>query len=113
MSQCADILAVLADGEWHTVADIHRRAGFSRLNSRVSELRDRGHHIECDRVAAERASDAYRYRLRGSLDETSAISLPPGGTDGGRRLVERTQSPRGALALIEQPDGQLAIEVAA
>lgn len=72
MSQCAAILEVLADREWHTVADVHRQAGYSRLNSRVSELRARGHDIECETTDGERAVDRYRYRLVSSpaLDTT-------------------------------------------
>lgn len=40
MSQCDAILAVLKDGEWHTIDEIHRIVGPCRLNSRVAELRD-------------------------------------------------------------------------
>lgn len=45
-SQNARILAALASGRWRTVAAIHRDAGFSRLNSRISELRAHGYRIE-------------------------------------------------------------------
>ena len=63
-SQSQRILAVLNDNRWHTVAEIHRRAGFSRLNSRVAELRARGYGIECEHVSGHgRGSEAYRYRL--------------------------------------------------
>lgn len=64
-TQGAAILAVLAGGTWHTTAEIHRRAGFSRLNSRISELRKRGFVIECRHVE-ERGlvgARAYEYRL--------------------------------------------------
>ncbi len=64
MSQNSDILAYLSDGEWKTVAEIHRACGFSRLNSRISELRARGHDIECEHIrGAGTGSHAYRYRL--------------------------------------------------
>lgn len=119
MSQTARILDVLADGEWHTVREIHARAGYSRLNSRVSELRNRGLVIESDHIEAPTHVERYRYRLVGWLDETQ--DGPPRGADGDLRLVERTPLvgaaippvAGGALPLIEQPDGQLAIEVAA
>ena len=57
-SQSDRILAVLADGREHEMRDIHREAGFCRLNSRISELRKRGHVIECRREGAD-----YIYRL--------------------------------------------------
>jgi hypothetical protein len=61
---------VLQDGSWHTVSEIHRRCGFSRLNSRVSELRKkRGMLIECRHVdGAGRGPTAYEYRFTGFLD---------------------------------------------
>jgi len=85
VSQCAAILEVLADGEWHTVADIHRRAGYSRLNSRVSELRDRGHVIDHDTVPATTNVERHRYRLAVGLDAPQAA---PVGADGDLRSVE-------------------------
>jgi hypothetical protein len=48
MSQCSRVLDVLADGRSHDIAEIHARAGTMRLNSRVAELRERGHVIRCD-----------------------------------------------------------------
>jgi hypothetical protein len=57
------ILRVLSDGAWHTTSEIHRRAGFSRLNSRVSELRKRGALIECQHLPGRGSGPrAYRYR---------------------------------------------------
>lgn len=58
MSQSADLLALLSDGQPHEMRDIHRAIGFCRLNSRVSELRGRGHLIECDKSGGQ-----YVYRL--------------------------------------------------
>jgi hypothetical protein len=58
MSQCKQILQVLADGREHEMRDIHREVGFCRLNSRVAELRSRGHDIVC-----RRAGGSYFYRL--------------------------------------------------
>lgn len=105
MSQCARILEVLADGEWHQVSEIHRLAGYSRLNSRVSELRSRGLVIECDQHGeGARATDRFRYRLLGEA--------PAGG------IPDRQQGSAGdgdtpVWGLAEQPDGQTFFEVAA
>lgn len=65
-SQCSRVLAVLADGLPHRMQEIHQRAGFMRLNSRISELRQRGHHIVCDK-----AGHAYIYTLL-PADEAAA-----------------------------------------
>lgn len=37
--------ALAANGGWMTTAQIHRAAGFSRLNSRIAELRRYGYEI--------------------------------------------------------------------
>lgn len=66
-SQCARVLSALADGEWHGMRDVHRVAGFMRLNSRVSELRGRGYRIEC-----ERRGNDYFYRLAGHAGAEAA-----------------------------------------
>ena len=63
VSQNSRILDVLADGEPHSVREIHAIAGFSRLNSRVSELRKHGYAIECFHVPGKTGSDGYGYRL--------------------------------------------------
>lgn len=57
-SQNDRILAVLRDGREHEMRDIHREVGFCRMNSRISELRKRGHVIECRRDGGD-----YIYRL--------------------------------------------------
>jgi hypothetical protein len=63
-SQCSRVLAVLADGRSHTVAEIHSRAGFMRMNSRVAELRSRGYDIRCSHIeGAGRGPEAYAYTL--------------------------------------------------
>lgn len=64
-SQNARILEALADGEWHTTAAIHSAAGFSRLNSRVAELRDvHGYDIPCRPIEGmPPGPHAQRYRL--------------------------------------------------
>lgn len=62
-SQCGKILGVLADGKPHLVSAIHRRAGYSRLNSRVSELRKRGYEIKCKHLDGRgTGSKAYAYQ---------------------------------------------------
>jgi len=64
------IAAHVADGEWHTTQEIHQRCGFSRLNSRVAELRKRrGMLIECRHVdGASRGATAYEYRFTGFME---------------------------------------------
>lgn len=74
-SQCDLISAVLRDGEWHTADEIHRRCGFSRLNSRVAELRRRGMSIVCEHVKGQGSGPAaYRYRLVGTSEADDATS---------------------------------------
>lgn len=73
-SQCDRVLAVLRDGDWHDINEIHRRAGTMRLNSRISDLRARGHLIECLPNGAKT-----QYRLQGSpgdLPGESAAAAP-------------------------------------
>lgn len=62
-SQNARILRALSDGKWVTVAEIHRRAGTSRLNSRISELRKYGYEIEHEVVPGKTGSLGHRYRI--------------------------------------------------
>jgi hypothetical protein len=69
-SQCSLIAAVLADREWHTTSEIHRACGFSRLNSRIAELRSThsrwGMLIECRHIDGVQAGpDAQEYRFVG------------------------------------------------
>lgn len=84
-SQCDQILAVLRDREWHTTAEIHRRCGFSRLNSRISDLRKRGHVIDSDRIeGVPIGPDAYKYLLVATSEEVArdcADSLPGPASD--------------------------------
>lgn len=61
-TQTGRILAVLSDGQWHTTAEIHRRAGYSRLNSRIADQRKRGKAIECETVPGQSGAKGYRYR---------------------------------------------------
>ena len=84
-SQNARILRALGDGRWRTVASIHRKAGTSRLNSRVSELRKHGFQIEHEVVPGKQGALGHRYRLLNppSPAEMEAIvgpfaNVPPG-----------------------------------
>lgn len=86
-SQNAAILEALGDGQWHTTAAIHTAAGFSRLNSRVSELRVKhGYTIEQRHVdGAGTGPHAHEYRLvetSGAGNGTPA-GLYPGATADG------------------------------
>lgn len=64
-SQCALIAEVLADGRPHSTAEIHRACGFSRLNSRIAELRRiRGMVIVCEHTTGN-GPDAYEYTFVG------------------------------------------------
>lgn len=90
-SQCDGILAVLADGRPHRMEEIHQRVGFCRLNSRVAELRKRGHHIECDKTGGRyiyrlllRETDVSQTEAPASVSlssiGTTSITSPPGGS---------------------------------
>lgn len=89
MSQCDRVLAVLADGRTHTVPEIHERAGTMRLNSRVAELRNRGHQIECVRLRGRTGADAYAYRLLDGSPPSPAAEDAPAGPP-----VDRTATPK-------------------
>lgn len=83
MSQSSRILDFLSDGRARTVREIHAACGFSRLNSRVAELRSRGHNIVCERVTGETGSDGFTYQLVGALAAPPAPSPSPiRGADG-------------------------------
>lgn len=69
-SQCERILAVLADGKLHTTAEIHERAGHSRLNSRIAELRKRGWDVKYEFVGGVGPA-AHAYRLVCTEDDGS------------------------------------------
>jgi hypothetical protein len=96
-SQNARVLAVLSDGLPHSAAAIHREAGFSRLNSRIAELRSKlGLQIVCEHVGGT-GPDAFVYTLL-TIDEgipqpafgASAVAQGP---DGSSRLGLAQASP--------------------
>ena len=65
-SQNERILQVLREGGRFTTAEIHARAGFSRMNSRVAELRKRGYVIVCTHIEGVPAGPhAQAYELLG------------------------------------------------
>lgn len=74
-SQNARILRVLADGKWKTTAAIHRKAGTSRLNSRISELRKYGYEIEHGKVLGKAGPLGHRYRLINPPAQTELARL--------------------------------------
>lgn len=75
-SQNARILRALSDGRWHSVAQIHRKAGPTRLNSRVSELRSKhGFQIEHERLPGRRGALGHRYRLLNPPAAAELIAL--------------------------------------
>jgi hypothetical protein len=107
VSQSARILAVLADGNPHLVSEIHARAGYSRLNSRVAELRTRGYVIESFHVGGKTGSEGYGYSL---------VSSPlPGGTVRSSPPLRRGSltEPDAASTPSEVSSGQLSLLVAA
>jgi len=67
MSQCSRILEVLRDHRIHDMREIHQRAGTMRLNSRIAELRSRGHNIVCFKTGG-----VYRYQMLSELDAERA-----------------------------------------
>jgi len=92
-SQNARILRTLSDGKWRTVASIHRKAGTSRLNSRVSELRKQGFQIEHEVVPGKQGALGHRYKLLNppSPTELAAIVGPAGYVSPG---IPRGEVPR-------------------
>lgn len=109
-SQNARILDVLADREWHSTAAIHRAAGFSRLNSRIAELRPRGYVIE--HRGEGFGADLHEYRLISSpLDETASQRAPLAVSSSGGGSATSEPSP-GADGQSPPLDSQLELQVA-
>lgn len=72
-SQTSRILAVLWDLKPHTVPEIHRRAGTSRLNSRISDLRRMGCVIVMTHRAGRKGAGAYSYQM---TETPTSIAMP-------------------------------------
>lgn len=101
MSQCARVLEVLADHRFHSIQEIHQRAGTMRLNSRIAELRKRGHDIQHIQQwnPRLRGFDHY-YVLRRPLEGAAAISrtaAPSSGPAGNSRERNGASTPRFGL----------------
>ncbi len=64
-SQCDRVIEMLADGRWHSGAELLQR-GIWRYTARVHELRLSGHAIESRRSAH---SPLVEYRLHAADDE--------------------------------------------
>jgi biotin operon repressor len=106
VSQNSRILAVLADGKPHSTRTIHALAGYSRLNSRIAELRSRGYVIECFHVPGKTGSDGYGYTLVSEPARSTQASSP--------RLTAGSSEESGAASTpIEACSGQLSLSVAA
>lgn len=78
-SQNARVLEVLADGLGHSAAEIHARAGFMRLNSRVAELRSKhGFDISCVQTGPA-GPEHFVYQLHTPLEQPPAPTVAPAG----------------------------------
>lgn len=92
-SQNARIIKALADGRWHSVSNIHLRAGTSRLNSRISELRSKhGFEIEHEKIPGKKGAVGHRYRLLNPPDLDLVSSLVS--TDRYEDAIDRDSVPR-------------------
>ena len=97
MTHCERVLDLLSDGKPHSAMELYRLGCIA--HSRVSDLRKRGHVIEC-----WRAGDDYLYQLLPAPSpESGPADDPPGGLDG----------TAGSLSLPFTDENQLVIEVAA
>lgn len=88
MSQTQRILNYLSDGQPHTVAEIHQACGYSRLNSRVADLRKRGFAIYCRSIPGKTGSEGYSYQLErapGAIPGSVPRAERPHSSGGGSR----------------------------
>lgn len=67
MTQCESILAALQRGETVTPASAYALCGTLACHSRIAELRERGHDIECELVKTESGKTVGSYKLKGQL----------------------------------------------
>jgi hypothetical protein len=103
VSQCQRVLDVLKDGRWHTITEIHERAGMMRLNSRVAELRSRGHNIvhSFERTHFDekrRPQHAHMYRLVEPLESQEEPCEASPGDPSPPRPVDTAPSLSGNVA---------------
>lgn len=90
------IVAVLADRRPHSMQEIHAKAGFCRLNSRVSELRSRGYEITCDKTGGN-----YIYTLVSTPDDL--LDEPAAGAVAGSSSGT-SADPTASLSVNADPD---------
>jgi hypothetical protein len=78
----AFLLAVLSDGQWHTLDEIIDRSKAERgcgltVHSRAATLRDRGHNVINDSTGRRNGRVVSKYRLASSLPEAPGTPCPP------------------------------------
>ena len=64
------VLALLADGAWHSTLDVVLGANVCAVNSCIAELRANGYEVVCSRVGRER----FEYRWAGARLAPGALS---------------------------------------
>ena len=101
MSQTARILGVLQDGQPHLVSEIHMRSGYSRLNSRISDLRARGYVIECFHVPNRTGSEGYGYTLISEPQNCPDATDPPRVTADDEDAADTSSAASGQLSFSE------------
>jgi hypothetical protein len=78
----AFLLAVLSDGQWHTLDEIIDRSKAERgcgltVHSRAATLRERGHNVINDSTGRRNGRVVSKYRLASSLPESTGDPVPP------------------------------------
>lgn len=113
VTQGQRILRVLRDGRWHTTAEIHRRAGYSRLNSRISELRRQGQVIDCEHLPGKgMGARAYRYIWR-NPDVSLTLAVDEAAQpDDGKDEVPRTPATRYRIYVVPRYGEQTLLDTA-
>lgn len=116
-TQCDRVLEVLDDGLWHSIHEIHDRAGSMRLNSRVSELRARrGLDIQQRQQRDPRTGErVYGYQLLGPkvsaetprAEAAAAGRVEPAWSDVQRWLHEESPASAAEQAFSVVADGDL------
>ena len=103
MTQCAALLRILGDGEWHTCADI-LRAEPMIVHSRIADLRAKGHVVEHETTG--KGARWSRYRLV-SLEPLASSPLH-GGNDGNGAGGSSEDGPESLTerVLLEPGEGQ-------
>jgi biotin operon repressor len=113
-SQNALIVAALeANGGWMSTAQIHRAAGFSRLNSRISELREYGYEIPSRHVEGKQGPHSTQYMLMAAprAERPQGTGLTSSSLDRAQESYLSSDAQSGRSA--HSADIQLSIEEAA